>query len=216
MALNLRRPGTGRESCMRFIPKGLRPPAKGWPDKALPRKPGLPWNEPPWYETPALRTYPKGFRLRYVKSMPQSLSSVDLHLVFSTLGRQPLLTDEENRERMHAYLGGISGRFGCPTTVVGGVEDHVHVLARFGKALTIADWVKELKRASSLWAKEIVPGFAWQSGYGVFAVGRTEIEATRRYIENQCDHHRKESFQDEFRRLLEEHGLEAEERYLWD
>ena len=86
--------------------------------------------------------------------MPQSLSVVYLHLIFSTKERRPFLRDKPQRSELHAYLGGISKTLGCPTLQVGGVEDHVHLVARFGRSITQADWVKELKRVSSLWLKE--------------------------------------------------------------
>ena len=103
--------------------------------------------------------------------MPQSLSAVYLHLVFSTKDRHPFLTDLILRSEMHSMLGGISNQHGCIPILIGGVEDHVHILARLSRTTTQSDWVKELKRASSIWIKERELGmrdFSWQSGYGVF------------------------------------------------
>lgn len=114
------------------------------------------------------------------------------------------------------YLAGISKNLGCLPLIVGGVEDHVHILASLSRTVTQADWIKELKQASSAWMKSKVPEFAWQSGYGVFSVGQRQIETVRAYIANQEEHHRKGGFQDEYRALLEAHGLEWDERYLWD
>jgi putative transposase len=82
--------------------------------------------------------------------MPQSLSAFYVHLVFSTKERQPFLRDRDTRESLHAYLGGISKTLVCPPIIVGGIEDHVHLLARFGRTITQAEWVKELKRVSNL------------------------------------------------------------------
>ena len=86
--------------------------------------------------------------------MPQSLSAVYIHLVFSTKERRPFLRDRETREALHTYFGGISKRLDCPPIIVGGMEDHVHLLARLGRQVTQAEWVKELKRVSNLWIKE--------------------------------------------------------------
>ncbi len=111
--------------------------------------------------------------------MPQSLSAVYLHVVFSTKGRIPFLKDKAIRSETHAYLSGISKKLDCPTILTGGVEDHVHLLARQSRTISQADWVKELKRASSIWIKERHPGFkefAWQAGYGVFSVSRSNVE----------------------------------------
>jgi REP element-mobilizing transposase RayT len=151
--------------------------------------------------------------------MPQSLSSVYLHLVFSTKERRPFLRDQTIREEMHAFLGGISKKLDCPPILVGGVEDHVHLLARHGRTITQADWVKELKRSSSLWIKERDPklsDFAWQAGYGVFSVSTSNIDAVTNYIARQEEHHRKSTFQDEFRAMLQKHRIEWDERYVWD
>ena len=86
--------------------------------------------------------------------MPQSLSAVYIHLVFSTKDRRPLLRDKPTRDALHSYLGGVSKQLDCPSLLVGGVEDHIHLLARFGRTITQAEWVKELKRVSNLWLKE--------------------------------------------------------------
>src|SRR5438045_4296728 len=85
--------------------------------------------------------------------MHQSLSAIYIQLVFSTKNRQPLLRDVEMRTRLHSQLGGISKTLGCAPILTGGVEDHVHMLARFGRTITQAEWVKELKRVSNLWLK---------------------------------------------------------------
>jgi putative transposase len=105
--------------------------------------------------------------------MPQSLSAVYIHLVFSTKDRRPLLRDKLTRAALHSYLGG-------------GVEDHVHLLARFGRTLTQAEWVKELKRVSNLWLKERgrdYAGFGWQGGYADFSVSQSNLEPVKN--ENQ-------------------------------
>ena len=120
---------------------------------------------------------------------------------------------------MHSFLGGISKKLDCPPILVGGVEDHVHLLARHGRTITQADWVKELKRGSSLWIKERDPqlsDFAWQAGYGVFSVSTSNVDAVTDYIARQEEHHRKSTFQDEFRAMLRKHRIEWDERYVWD
>ena len=103
--------------------------------------------------------------------MPQSLSAVYIHLVFSTKDRRPFLRDKPTRDALHAYFGGISKQLDCAPIQIGGVEDHVHVLARFGRTITQAEWVKELKRVSNAWLKERGRDFAdfeWQGGYAAF------------------------------------------------
>jgi len=151
--------------------------------------------------------------------MPQSLSAVYIHLVFSTKDRRPYLREKSIRAALHAQLGGISKHLDCPPLLVGGVEDHVHLLARFGRTITQADWVKELKRVSNSWLKDQgrdLADFAWQAGYSDFSVSQSNVERVKKYIANQEQHHRKCGFQDELRELLRKHNTEWDERYVWD
>jgi len=152
--------------------------------------------------------------------MPQSLSAVYIHLVFSTKERRAFLQDEKVRNALHAYLGGISKQLECPPLRIGGVEDHVHILARLGRTITQAEWVKELKRVSSLWLKEQqgreYADFQWQGGYAGFSVSQSNLARVTEYIARQEEHHRKVTFQDELRALLRKHEIEFDERYVWD
>lgn len=129
--------------------------------------------------------------------MPQSLSVVYIHLIFSTKDRRPFLRDAKLRASLHAYLGEISKRLDCPPIRVSGVEDHVHLLARFGRTITQAEWVKELKRVSNQWLKEQSAEFAsfeWQGGYADFSVSQSNLEQVKEYIARQEEHHRKNEF----------------------
>jgi REP-associated tyrosine transposase len=150
--------------------------------------------------------------------MPQSLSAVYIHLVFSTKHRYPFLRDRGLRSDLHTFMGGTSKTLACPPLIVGGVEDHVHLLARFGRTITQAEWVKELKRVSNLWLKEHggFDAFEWQGGYADFSVSQSNLEQVKKYIANQEDHHRKLTFQNEVRTLLTKHEVEWDERYVWD
>ncbi len=151
--------------------------------------------------------------------MSQSLVQIYVHLVFSTKDRRPWLRDVPFRERLHAYLTGACRGQQSPSIRVGGVEDHVHLLVRLGKTINVAALVREIKRESSKWVKAESPGlgdFQWQSGYGAFSISPAHVDALTEYIRNQEQHHRKESFQDEFRRLCVKYGIELDERYVWD
>jgi putative transposase len=151
--------------------------------------------------------------------MPQSFAQVFTHLVFSTKDRRPFLQDRAIRDEMHRFLGGTCHRLECPILLVGGVADHVHVLCCLGRTISIADLVRELKRESSPWIKTKsaeLSDFYWQSGYGAFSVSPGHVATLKEYIANQEEHHRKESFQDEYRRLLTKYGIEWDERYVWD
>ena len=151
--------------------------------------------------------------------MPQSLSAVYLHLVFSTKDRRPFLRDKTVRDALHAYMGGVSKTLECPPLIVGGVDDHVHLLCRFARTITQAEWVKELKRISNGWLKEHGRDFAdfeWQGGYADFSVSQSNLELVKQYIASQEEHHRKMTYQDELRTLLRRHEIEFDERYVWD
>ena len=151
--------------------------------------------------------------------MPQSLAQIYLHIIFSTKHRQPFLQDPAFRSRVHAYLAGICRNLNCPSLQTGGVEDHVHILCRFGKGIEIQNLLRDLKRDSSIWIKSEMPSLAefhWQSGYGAFSVSPSHVDELIRYIANQEQHHRKETLQDEFRRICRKYGVPLDERYAWD
>jgi putative transposase len=151
--------------------------------------------------------------------MGQSLVQIYVHIIFSTKDRQRFLADDDLRERTHAYLAGICRNQDSPAIIVGGAEDHVHILCRLGKQTAVSDLVRELKRDSSSWIKTQrgdLCEFHWQKGYGAFSVSPAHIEDLKAYIANQMEHHRRESFQEEFRRVCAKYGVEIDERYVWD
>jgi len=151
--------------------------------------------------------------------MPQSLAQIYLHIVFSTKERETFLGDREFRGRVHKYLGGVIRGTGCSPIRVGGVEDHVHILCRLNRTVATADLVRDVKKESSKWIKEVASSsqhFQWQAGYGAFSVSPSHVDQLIQYIENQEDHHHKETYQSEFRRIMQKYGVEWDERYVWD
>ena len=127
--------------------------------------------------------------------MPQSLSNVLVHIVFSTKERRAMLRGEDLRAEMHKYLGGISNNLDCPPIIVGGTDDHVHLLCAQARTIALADWIKELKRGSSIWIKtkgQALEWFQWQAGYGAFSVSQSQsdrrsgISPTRRSTTAGC------------------------------
>lgn len=151
--------------------------------------------------------------------MSQSLAKIVVHAVFSTKERRPFLRDLSLRTELHSFIGGILNGRDCQSIIVGGVEDHVHLLCTLSRTCDAASLIKEVKRGSALWLKTKSPdlgNFAWQNGYGIFSIGVSQIETARRYIAAQEERHRKVSFQDEYRQLLRRYTIEFEERYVWD
>ena len=150
--------------------------------------------------------------------MPQSLSKVLLHIVFSTKNRQPWIA-QHLQPALHAYLAGACRASNCEALRVGGTENHVHIACTLSRTLTVSQLLEAIKKSSSQWIKkqnEAHRQFAWQGGYGAFSVGQSRLPALLRYIDNQREHHRTRSFDDELRDLLQRYGVAYDERYLWD
>lgn len=151
-------------------------------------------------------------------AMPQSLSRILIHLVFSTKNREPLLTPPIQTE-LHPYLAGVLDNIECPSLQVGGVEDHVHLFFGLSRTVTIAQVVEKVKTSSSKWLKTKSPALAefhWQQGYGAFSVSRSDADAVVMYVREQAKHHHKMSFQDEYRALLKKYEVPYDEKYVWD
>ena len=151
--------------------------------------------------------------------MPQSLSQIYIHLVFSTKDRKNLISETIAPE-LYAYLATIFNDV-CrsPATLIGGVEDHSHVLFNLARTWCVADVVKEVKINTSKWMKKqdsMLRQFEWQTGYGAFSVSKSNLWRVEKYIHGQREHHHRQSFKDEFRGLLKRHEVEYDERYVWD
>ncbi len=146
--------------------------------------------------------------------MGSTFYSLHYHLVFATKERRPWITPSW-RAALHKYLGGtVRGLEGIPLEI-GGIEDHVHLLIGLKPTHTISDFVRELKKASSVWAvKEHVLLFEWQVGYAIFTVSQSQIENVREYVRKQEEHHRQRDFREELMMLLEKHGIRFEPQYL--
>jgi len=151
--------------------------------------------------------------------VPQSLANIIIHIVFSTKERRPFLQNPQLRDEVHRFLGGVTKRLECWPIRIGGIADRVHILARQSRSITASDWIKELKRASSLCIKKREPAleaFHWQSGYGAFSVSHSQSARVEDYIARQEEHHRTATFQEELRQLFKRHAVEYDERYIWD
>ena len=150
--------------------------------------------------------------------MPQSLVNNLIHLVYSTKRHQPWIP-KDHRDGLCAYQSGIFREWDSPAIVIGGVEDHIHALFALSKNHALCKIVEEVKKGSSKWMKidgPKNPDFYWQAGYGGFSVSQSNVDAVRQYIETQEEHHRKMTFQDELRALYRRHGIDFDERYVWD
>jgi REP element-mobilizing transposase RayT len=150
--------------------------------------------------------------------MPQSLSSILIHLVFSTKHREPFITSNIESE-LYSYLATIFREFNSPAISINGTTNHVHVLFALSRTATIADLVEEVKKRSSKWIKTKgteYRNFQWQTGYGAFSIGQSNVAALKKYIAGQKEHHRHRSFEEEYRNFLEKYGVAYDEKYVWD
>jgi putative transposase len=145
--------------------------------------------------------------------MPSTWSQVILHVVFSTKDREQAILDSP---RLHAFIGGIIRDQGATLWAAGGMPDHVHLLIRANTDHSIATLVREIKARSSRWMHEVAqqPDFAWQKGYGVFSVSMSQVDALKRYLANQAEHHKTQDFATELRLLLQRHSIEFDDRYV--
>jgi putative transposase len=150
--------------------------------------------------------------------MPQSLARLHVHLVFSTKGRAPVLHDAV-RPALHGYMATVLRGIECPAVLINSVADHVHILFELARTVSVSAAVEDVKKSSSKWIKTQgaeFSGFAWQAGYGAFAVSESNVATVRDYVAKQQEHHRKKSFQEEYRAFLERHRVAFDERYVWD
>ena len=150
--------------------------------------------------------------------MGQSLVKQYTHIIFSTKHQQPLIIDVVENE-LYKYIGGICKNMECYPVKVGGYRNHVHILCLLSKKIALMKLLEEVKSHSSKWVKTIdkrMNNFYWQNGYGAFSVNPAEIRVVSEYIERQAEHHKKVTFQDEYRAYLKEFEVEYDERYVWD
>ena len=148
--------------------------------------------------------------------MPQSLANILIHAIWSVKERRPLISDEV-RAGLHGYMAGVLKNLESPALIINSAADHVHILCQLSKTLAACKLVEEVKKSSSKWMKEQgVLDFAWQNGYGVFSVSQSNVDAVRKYIEGQAEHHKKRGFKEEFREFCKRYNVAIDERYVWD
>ena len=150
--------------------------------------------------------------------MPQSFTCLHYHLVFSTKNRVPAIT-ADLQGRLYEYIGGIVRSEKGILLAAGGMPDHIHLLCSLSKEVAVAAALRVIKANSSGWVHQEFPqyrSFAWQAGYGAFTVSYSHLDRVKQYIARQPQHHRRTTFQEEFVAFLRKHGIEYDERYLWD
>ncbi|MBQ9417258.1 MAG: transposase [Bacteroidales bacterium] len=149
--------------------------------------------------------------------MAQSLCKIYLHIIFHVKTTSPQIADE-HLDRLHSYIGQLVNTTGCQVIRVGGIGDHVHILCMLSRNENVAHLVEEAKRNSSRWIKTIddrYGKFAWQGGYAAFSVSQSVVDKTIEYVGNQREHHKKQSFRDEYIAFLKSYNVEYDERYVF-
>ena len=150
--------------------------------------------------------------------MAQSLANILIHIIFSTKSRRGFIGNDIAKD-LHAYIAGIARTLDSHVHEIGGVQDHVHVFLSLPRTLSVSQLIEEMKKGSSKWIKtkgDFYRNFSWQAGYGAFSVSQSNYDALRKYIQNQEEHHKTVSFQDEFSLFLERYAIKFDERYVWD
>lgn len=149
--------------------------------------------------------------------MANTFTFLRYHIVFSTKNREPWFLPE-TESHIWDYIGGIARENGMQSVIVGGYNDHIHLLVAIPATMTVSKAVQMLKGASSRWIHltfKDMAAFSWQDGYGAFTVGLSQVPDTVRYIEGQREHHRGRTFQDEYLAFLRKHEIDFDERYVW-
>jgi putative transposase len=150
--------------------------------------------------------------------MGQSLVKNYIHIIFSTKHREELIHPPVQNE-LYSYIGGICNEMECPPIKIGGYTDHIHILCMLSKKIALMKLLEEVKSHSSKWMKtkgSDLKNFYWQNGYGAFSVNPSDLDSVIAYIENQEVHHRRKTFQDEYKAFLKKYKVEYDERYVWD
>jgi putative transposase len=152
------------------------------------------------------------------RALAQSLAQILIHIIFSTKNRYPFLIPEV-RPELHAYAATVLKSCQSPALTINSVEEHIHVLCHLSKNYAACDLIEEVKTSTSRWIKTkggILRKFHWQNSYGVFSVSSSLVPSVKTYITNQERHHRRMTFQEEFRKFLEKYEVSYDERYVWD
>lgn len=150
--------------------------------------------------------------------MAQSLSKLYVHLIFH-IKTSSVKIREEDEKRLYAYMGSVIKSNESIPILINGIENHVHILCVMSKNIALSKLMEEIKRHSSRWIKGInnyYGKFAWQGGYGGFSVSPSLHDITKRYIENQKEHHKKVTFQEEYLMFLKQYRIEYNENYVWN
>jgi len=151
--------------------------------------------------------------------MPSTHQQLLYHIVFSTKNRKPYLNNEDHRAKVFAYMAGIAKKLGGFALEINGWIDHVHLLVRIPAKTSVSDFVGRLKAGTSKHINEtsgLIKKFGWQEGFGAFSVSVSQKDKVARYIQNQVGHHRQETYEDEYIRLLNKHEVEYDPKYVWD
>ncbi len=150
--------------------------------------------------------------------MPGTYTKLYYHIVFSTKHRKPFITEAIEPE-LYKYMGGIIRNIEGTSIEINGTTDHIHILTIIPPKISISDALRPIKAGSSKWihdSQPTLPSFAWQDGYAAFTVSASQVESVRNYIRNQKSHHQSSDYKTELISLLDKHGVEYDDRYLWD
>jgi putative transposase len=150
--------------------------------------------------------------------MAHSFTGIYLHIIFSTKNRARLLSPEV-RDRLFPYMGGLVRERNGDALLINGVEDHIHILTKFPATITLSDFLRDVKSISAGWVRDSLSDarlFGWQTGYAAFSVSKSNVETVREYIAQQEEHHKRKTFEEEYLKFLESHGIEYDPRFVFE
>ncbi|MEC7840468.1 MAG: IS200/IS605 family transposase [Chlamydiota bacterium] len=150
--------------------------------------------------------------------MPQSLGYSNIHIIFSTKDRLPIISPEIEQD-LYSYICGICRTYNCHVYEINGMPDHIHILLEQHRTISVSELIGKIKANSSKWVSGHSKGyknFSWQRGYGYFSVGKQQIDAVRKYVKRQKEHHKKTGFEDEVKSIYTKLKIKFDERYVWD
>ena len=159
-----------------------------------------------------------GDRISQRRTTVSTFTNLLFHIVYSTRYRKPTI-ESRWQDELYGYIGGIVRENKGTLLCIGGVQDHVHLLAKLSPTIAISDMLRLMKSNSSKMVNDVIRPripFEWQSGYAAFSVSESQFEKVRDYVLNQAEHHRRKSFEEEFHELLEKHNIQYDRRYVFE
>ena len=150
--------------------------------------------------------------------MPGTFSQIYIQVVFAVKGRESLIL-QNWEEELYKYISGMVRNKDQKMLAINGMQDHIHFLIGMKPSCCLSDLVREIKKSTNEFINErkfSKHKFQWQEGYGAFSYSHSALDNVIQYITNQKEHHRKQSFKDEYNDFLKKFQVEFKDEYLFE